>query len=198
MLDLFREELREYLHAIAQAIPSLPTDPTAGEPVLEALKQIRGAARLLKCEPVATLAAAVSGFLRAAREGKCELSLPALEWIRYAVAVLAGSLATDDETFPAWAESAHRGAREHRGDVFTRGDGRTQGRPPPPHGGKTYPNPPPAPFAKDLSGARAVLAPRDSLPRSRKRHRSPPAPPSPPAHRPHPRHNPWCESQRRA
>src|SRR5262249_3499507 len=75
---------------------------TAAEPVLEALKQIRGAARLVKCEPIATLASAVNDFLRAAREGKCELSAPALDWTRFAVATLAGALATDDETFPAW------------------------------------------------------------------------------------------------
>ena len=86
--------------------PRSPTDPTAAEPVLEGLKQLRGAARLVKCEPVAAVAAAVGGFLRAAREGRCELSPPALDWARYAVAALAGALATDDDTFPAWADGS--------------------------------------------------------------------------------------------
>ncbi|WP_390888594.1 hypothetical protein [Frigoriglobus tundricola] len=74
--------------------------------MLDALKQIRGAARLVKCAPVAALATAVSDFVRAAREGRCELSPPALDWSRYAVDLLAGALVTDDETFPTWAESA--------------------------------------------------------------------------------------------
>src|SRR5205814_10452421 len=50
MLDLFREETRGHLLAISKALPALPTDPTAAEPLLESLKQIRGAARLVKCE----------------------------------------------------------------------------------------------------------------------------------------------------
>src|SRR6185295_14286619 len=70
------------------------------------LKQLRGAARLVKCEPVAALAGAPGGFLRAAREGKAELSPLALDWVRYAVATLAGALATDDESFAPWAEGA--------------------------------------------------------------------------------------------
>src|SRR5262249_18756120 len=101
MLDLFREELRGHLVSITKSLSALATDPTAGEPVTESLKQIRGAAKLVKCEPVATLAGALSAFLRAARDGKCELSPLALDWTRYAVATIAGALATDD-TFPAW------------------------------------------------------------------------------------------------
>lgn len=103
MLDLFREEARAHLSVVSRAVPALPTDPTAGEPVLEALKQLRGAARLVKFEPGATVAAALSAFLRAAREGKTQLSASALEWTNCAVARLAGVLATDDETFAGWA-----------------------------------------------------------------------------------------------
>jgi two-component system sensor histidine kinase and response regulator WspE len=107
MLDLFREEARAHLHTVARALPALPTDPTAAEPVLDALKQLRGAARLVKCEMVGTVASALSTFVRAAREGKAQLGASAQEWTKYAVAKLAGALATDDETFAGWAaESA--------------------------------------------------------------------------------------------
>lgn len=112
MLDLFREEARAHLHAVSRALPALPTDPTAAEPILDALKQLRGAARLVKCETVGTVAAALSAFVRAAREGKAQPSAPALGWLKYAVGRLAGALATDDETFAGWAtESAPEFAR---------------------------------------------------------------------------------------
>jgi len=106
MLDLFREEVRGHLQTISKLLATLATDPTASEPVLDALKPIRGAARLVKCAPVAALATAISDFIRAAREGRYELSPPALDWMRYAVTLFAGALATDDETFSAWAESS--------------------------------------------------------------------------------------------
>ncbi len=102
MLDLFREELRGHLQTVAKALPALASDPTASEPVLDALKQIRGAARLVKFEPVAALAGAVAAYLRATREPPAQ----AVDWLRYAVAVLAGALATDDETFGEWATAS--------------------------------------------------------------------------------------------
>jgi len=106
MLDLFREETRGHLLTISKALPALTSDPTAAEPVLEALKQIRGAARLVKCVPLASLAAALNKFLRATRDGKAEFSPQALDWLRYAVATLAGALTTDDETFFVWMETS--------------------------------------------------------------------------------------------
>jgi two-component system sensor histidine kinase and response regulator WspE len=106
VLDLFREETRGQLSAVATTLPAVATDPTAADRVVEAFKQVRGAARLVKCAPVATLAHAIGGFWRSAREGKCDLSALALDWTRYAVAALAGVLATDDDGFPAWAEAA--------------------------------------------------------------------------------------------
>jgi len=106
MLDLFREEARAHLHAVSRALPALPTDPTAAEPILDALKQLRGAARLVRCEPVGTVAAALSAFVRAAREGKAQLGPSAQEWLRYAVTEMAGALATNDETFAGWATAS--------------------------------------------------------------------------------------------
>ncbi|MBP3954569.1 hybrid sensor histidine kinase/response regulator [Gemmata sp. G18] len=106
MLDLFREEAREHLRAIADAVPRVSTDPTAAEPILESLKQLRGAARLVKCVPVADAAGAVSEFIRATNEAKSPFSSRALDWTRYALATLAGVLATDNETFSEWVEAS--------------------------------------------------------------------------------------------
>ncbi len=106
MFELFREEIRGHLFALDKAIPALAADPTATEPALTALKQMRGAARLVKCEPVAALAGALGAVLGAARDGRCALGAAAIDWTRYAVAALAGVLATDDDTFPAWADAA--------------------------------------------------------------------------------------------
>lgn len=144
MLDLFRDEARAALLVVARALPALPTDPTAADPVLDALKQLRGAARLVKCEPVATVSAALAGFLRATREGKAALEPAALEWMRYAVALLAGSVSTDDETFAGWA-TATAPAFLGTAEVFARGGSagapRTAEPPAPPA------PPPPAPAA---------------------------------------------------
>ena len=62
MLDLFREELREHLLLVVARGDA--------EPALESLKQIRGAARIVKCEPIERVAIALSAFLSAVREGR--------------------------------------------------------------------------------------------------------------------------------
>lgn len=93
-IDLFREELRANLIVV-----------TSGdtEAALESLKQIRGAARIVKCEPVAEVAAALIGFLSAVREKRAEFE-PAADWMRFAATTLAGAMGTDDESFPAWVK----------------------------------------------------------------------------------------------
>jgi two-component system sensor histidine kinase and response regulator WspE len=162
MLDLFREEVRAHLLTVSRALPALPTDPTAAEPVLDAFKQLRGAARLVKCELVGTVAAAVSTFVRAAREGKAVLGAPAVEWVKYAVAKVAGALATDDETFAGWAtESAAEFARV----AETFGKATTAGAPVPPKAPQAVPAPPadappaaPAPRA-EVRPEKEVVAP---------------------------------------
>ncbi len=115
MLDLFREETREHLSYIANALAHLGADPTAAEPVAERLKQLRGAARLVKCAAVADAAGALGAYLRTAPT----LDPLARDWTRYAVATLAGVLATDDETYPTWVETA-RPALAAVTDAFTR------------------------------------------------------------------------------
>jgi two-component system sensor histidine kinase and response regulator WspE len=157
MLDLFREETRGHLLVIAKAVPALAADPTAAEPVLDALKQLRGAARLVKCEPVAAAAGAVGSFLHAAREGKCDLSPPATDYLRYAVAALAGLLATDDDTFPAWAEAA-RAPLARVADAFTRASSARPTPPAPlPEGGG---GPKGVPASKREAGPGGVGSPR--------------------------------------
>ncbi len=151
MLDLFREEVRGHLQAIAKALPAIATDLTAAEPVVEGLKQIRGAARLVKCEPVAALATAVSVFVRAAREGKCELSPTALDWTRYAVATLAGAIATDDDTFTAWAE-ASRPTLATISDTFTHAASVTASKPAAPPPAAPTPVHVPIPIPADMLG----------------------------------------------
>jgi two-component system sensor histidine kinase and response regulator WspE len=97
MVDLFREELRGHLLLVGGG---------DREASLESLRQIRGAARIVKCKPVERLAVALSGFLSAVREGGAELSTAASDWLRFAVSTLAGATGTDDETFPDWLSAA--------------------------------------------------------------------------------------------
>lgn len=91
MLDLFREELRAGL--------LLATDSTTAP---EALKAIRGAAKLVKCEPVVRAAGAFAEFMSHVRDGKAALTATADEWVRFAVATLAGGITTDDDGFAGW------------------------------------------------------------------------------------------------
>ena len=147
MLDLFREETREYLHAVAKAIPNLATDPTAADPVLECLKQLRGAARLVKCAPVADAATAIGAFLRATREAKTPFPPLAADWTRYALATFAGALTTDDETFHDWVGTS-RAAIVTIADTFTRAAGERKPAPTPPPA--TVPSASPTPVAEPI------------------------------------------------
>jgi two-component system, chemotaxis family, sensor histidine kinase and response regulator WspE len=103
MLDLFREELRAHLLLIG-------TDDSAQ--AIEALKQIRGAARIVKCAPVEFVAVAVSGFLSGLHERRDEVTAEARGWLSHAVTTLAGAVATDDETFPDWLAAVTPGLAE--------------------------------------------------------------------------------------
>lgn len=108
MLDQFREEVRAQLRAIADRI----ADPAAIEDVLERLRQIRGAARVVKCGPVEDAVGGMAAALVAARERRVPLPDPAVGWLRYTTDTLAGLIATDEETFPPWLASAAGPLRE--------------------------------------------------------------------------------------
>ena len=159
MLDLFREELRGHLLFVGSG----NTDAA-----LESLKQIRGAARIVKCKPVEQVVVALSAFLSALRESKG--SVPAAsDWLKFAVSTLAGAISTDDETFPAWLTDATPRLAEIA-DVF--GRAATRGLPPPARPDST----PPAPIEKPPP-ARAEEAPSPPVPPAP----AEPAPAAPPA-----------------
>lgn len=96
MIDCFREELRVHLLALAG---------DDADAALESVKQIRGAARIVKCRPVEQLARVLSEYLSAVRESRIPNSGTAGEWLQYAISTLAGAVGTDDDTFPAWVET---------------------------------------------------------------------------------------------
>jgi two-component system sensor histidine kinase and response regulator WspE len=96
MLDLFREELRSHLLSISSALDG------DIETVLASLKQIRGAARIVKCGPIERVASALSQFMIAVREKRTEFTPLAMQWMRLAISTLAEAIATDDESLTAW------------------------------------------------------------------------------------------------
>lgn len=91
MFDRFREELRANLLDVRRG-------PSAEAVV--AAKQIRGAALLVKCEPVAAAAAALGDVLDAQRSGRLPPSS-----VAEVTNLLAGCVSTDDDSFPEWVES---------------------------------------------------------------------------------------------
>jgi two-component system sensor histidine kinase and response regulator WspE len=96
MMDLFREELRSHLLIISSAIGG------DAEPALESLKQLRGAARIVKCAAIERLALALSQFVNAIREKRTESAPLAIQWMRYAVSTLAEAIAENSESHAAW------------------------------------------------------------------------------------------------
>jgi two-component system sensor histidine kinase and response regulator WspE len=102
MLDQFREEVRAQLCIVSRGL----ADPAAAADVLESLRQVRGAARVMKCGPVEEAAGAMTAALLAARERQAPLTDPVAGWLRFAVSTLAGLIASDEATFPQWVASA--------------------------------------------------------------------------------------------
>lgn len=88
MFDLFREELRANLQVVTAAL-----ETGAMEAAREALRQLRGSARIMKFPAVEAVVAAMA-----------EPDAPK-DSVQRAAAMLAGGIATDAETFPAWLES---------------------------------------------------------------------------------------------
>ena len=156
MLDLFREELRSGL--------LVASDP---ETAPAALKAIGGGARLVKCAPVARVAAALSAFLSAIRDGRVTLTAEAGGWQRYAVSTLAGALATDDDSFVGWVQGAGAALTEIA-DVF---EAAAAG--PRPGAGTPAARPTSSPVVASSPPTAPASAPAEQP--------VPPAPPSPPA-----------------
>ena len=102
MLDQFREEVRAQLVGLSRGL----ADPAAAEDPVEAMRQVRGAARVMKCPLVEAAAAAIAAVLAAARERRVPLSDPLAGWLGFATSTLAGLVGTDAETFPRWVDTA--------------------------------------------------------------------------------------------
>jgi two-component system sensor histidine kinase and response regulator WspE len=102
MVDVFREELRSNLLIVSRGLEG------ELDPVLEAIKQVRGAARIMKCASVERLASALGRFLGFVREKRASLTPLAQDWCRAAIAALAGAISVvdGDDSFAAWAEAS--------------------------------------------------------------------------------------------
>jgi two-component system sensor histidine kinase and response regulator WspE len=106
MLDLFREETRRHLLVLDAAARGLVGGSPPADDSLDALRQLRGAALLMRCEPVAGWSGAVGTFLQTLRGGRRAPSPAAVAWVRFGIATVAGLIGTDEETYPAWVTSA--------------------------------------------------------------------------------------------
>jgi two-component system sensor histidine kinase and response regulator WspE len=96
MLALFREEIRSNLVSIQNGLERGP------EQILDNLKQIRGAARIMKCAPIERVARALCDFANLASQKRLDWSTPATNWLSYAFNSVAGILDTDEESFGTW------------------------------------------------------------------------------------------------
>lgn len=88
--DVFREELRSHLATVSAGIDS------ASEDSLEAVRQLRGSARLLKLAAIDAALEVMSNALRV--EPDSTLS----GWLHHAVDVLASGIAVGADAFPEW------------------------------------------------------------------------------------------------
>src|SRR5207253_1314136 len=73
LFDLFREEVRAATESLAARLPELDTGPESVEPLLPAVRAIKGAARVVSAAAVAELAAVMESALLAARDRKMTL-----------------------------------------------------------------------------------------------------------------------------
>ncbi|MBN9520639.1 hybrid sensor histidine kinase/response regulator [bacterium] len=158
MPGLFREELRSHLLVVAAGVAALkagqlpPRDDAA-----ESLRQIRGAARIMKCGPVEAAAAAVSNYLATLRNATEAPPAPVLAWLRYAVDAFAGLIDTNADSFPGCLAELRPGL-EQLAAVLPHAAVPTAPPPPPPVA--AAPPPPPAvePVAKTApAGGEAVV-----------------------------------------
>jgi len=136
--DLFREELRLHLTTLAAGIE------TPAEGTLEAVRQLRGSARLLK---FSAIDAALEPMLNAVR------ALPdaaIAAWLLHATDVLASGIAIESEAVPGWVASIEPQLRAVAAAL-------SSVKPPPPPPEPAKPQAAPAPAAKPPSTADGVV-----------------------------------------
>lgn len=105
MLDLFREEVRSHLLVLSAGVAAIESDGARPpDDLFESLRQIRGAARVMKCAAVENAALAIADLLTAARESRVPVA-PILNWLWYAIDTIAGVIGTDEESFAVWLAS---------------------------------------------------------------------------------------------
>ncbi|MFO0805387.1 MAG: hybrid sensor histidine kinase/response regulator [Gemmataceae bacterium] len=93
VFDLFREELRSHLATIAASLDG------ASDDALEAVRQLRGSARLLKLPAFDAVFEVMANGVRVLPDAAVAA------WIQHAVDVLASGIACDPELFPDWLAS---------------------------------------------------------------------------------------------
>lgn len=93
VFDLFREELRSHLTTIAASLDG------ASDDALEAVRQLRGSARLLKLPAFDAALEVMANGIRVLPDAAVAA------WLRHASDVLASGIAVDAEAFPEWLSS---------------------------------------------------------------------------------------------
>jgi two-component system sensor histidine kinase and response regulator WspE len=101
MLGLFREELRSHLLVVSAGVAALKAGQLpVRDDAVESLRQIRGAARIMKCKPVEDTAAAAAAYLGSLRDATRPPPAAALDWLRFATDALAALIPADANSFP--------------------------------------------------------------------------------------------------
>lgn len=107
MLSAFREEVRVAAIALSEGLARLYSqgaDASALDEMLDAARSLRGAAKMVRVEPIAELAQSVQEVLRTARENKAPLGPPVVERLNEALELVAGIVALRDDEIPVWLD----------------------------------------------------------------------------------------------
>jgi two-component system sensor histidine kinase and response regulator WspE len=113
LLELFREEVKGLCGALTNGLVELeadPTDPKRIEPLMRAAHSIKGAARIVHCEPAIDLAHEMEELLVSAQKGRAVVTPPAVDLLLTCADLLAG-MADADLTEWAAANAAAVNAR---------------------------------------------------------------------------------------
>ncbi|MBY0589126.1 hybrid sensor histidine kinase/response regulator [bacterium] len=107
MMTIFREEVRAAAVAFNTGFPRLETNPQDTpfvETLIDAARVLRGAAKIVRVEPVASLGQLLQEFLVRTRESHCRLSPAAIASLNDVLTLLMDLLVVGDSDLPAWLE----------------------------------------------------------------------------------------------
>jgi two-component system sensor histidine kinase and response regulator WspE len=166
LLELFREEVRSLSGTLSSGLVELeagPGDPRRIEPLMRAAHSLKGAARIVRCEPAVGAAHAMEELLVAAQAGRFAITPPDIDALLAATDLLAQLTDADPA---AWAAAQAPAAAAHAATLRARLEGKPAPTPP------TAPPPAhvPAPVTAPESAAvepveRVVRVSADSLTR---------------------------------